>query len=1434
MIDKIIGYSVQNKVGTAIAIFFLILWGVYSATQLPLDAVPDITDNQVQVITASPDLAAQEVERLITFPLETALSATPGSQNIRSVSRFGLSVITVVFEEDVDTYLARQLVQERINEVGQDIPPEIGIPKIGPMSTGLGMIYQYVVKNKEGQQTHTPTELRTYQDWLIKRQLLQVKGVIEVNSSGGFVKQYEVALNPIKLAAVEVEIAEVMEALSANNESLGGSYIENERQTLFIRGEGLIKSEDEIGEIVIKNRGGIPILISDVGKVQTGQSARFGAVTADAQGEVVLGQVMMLKGENAAAVTERVKEKMQEIETALPEGVVIEPFLDRTELVNKTIRTVSTNLIEGGLIVILILVLLLGNLRAGLIVASVIPLSMLFAVGMMNLFGVTANLMSLGAIDFGLIVDGAAIIVESIVFRLGRVQGALSRTELNQEVINSSSKIRKSAAFGEIIILIVYLPILSLGGIEGKMFRPMALTVSFAILGALILSLTYVPMMASWVLKQQSKESGFSERFMDFWRRLYEPALAAAFKLKAAIVGAVVVIFVFSLVLLSRIGAEFIPTLEEGDFALHQILPPGSSLKQSVEVSSKLQGMLASEFPAVEKVVTKIGTAEIPTDIMPMEAGDIYVMLKDRNEWVKADSREEMFEEMEKVMNGLPGIKYEFTQPIQMLFNELMTGVRQDIAIKIFGEDMGILLQKGKEVERLLSTIDGVGDIQLEQASGLPQIHVTYKRDQMARYGLSLSEINLLVKAAFAGAKAGLIYEGEKRFDLVVRFEREYRSTLDAINKILIPLENGQQIPLEHVAEVGMKEGPIQISHEEGRRRITLGVNARNRDVVSLVEEIQQRVATDVDLPAGYIVSYGGQFENYEQARERLQAAVPLALGLIFILLYFTFRSFGQALLIFMAVPMSAIGGILSLYLRGMPFSISAGVGFIALFGVAVLNGIVLVGYFNQLKAEGITDIMERIKKGTSVRLRPVLLTAMVASLGFLPMALSTTAGAEVQRPLATVVIGGLLTATLLTLFVIPILYYYLENREMKLAKKAMMLGLVFLSGSMLQAQQVQKTVSLEETVKLAEQNYPSLQAFEWQIKGAEARQKTAWNLPQTQIQFRREEWDGNSPTGIQSIDFIQYMSFPSVYASRKEMFKEQLILEKNRKEIERQRLTAQVASFYIDAWASHETLKKYFQLDSLYRGIEKIAETKLEVGEQGKMSVLSSQLARQENLLHLQEAEGLSRSADQLLNLVAPLGDTLIVPDDEFDLKHLAVLIKRDTALSPSVQLALQQNHVDEANVKIQNHMRLPGLIGGFFLQQLDGESGFMGYQLGMSVPLWGRAQKNMAESANMNALASKSMVANEQLIAQQKILTATNRLNSLEKRLNTLLEEIVPARQELLSLAQTQYELGEVGFNVYEAQLASFLETDLIVLNTRKEILLSYINLLYLQGKL
>lgn len=1397
MFDKIIAYSIENKFMIGLLTLALIVWGIFSLRQLPIDAVPDITNNQVQVITTSPTLATQEIEQFITTPIELALQNIQQLAEIRSISRFGLSVVTVVFEEDMDIYLARQLVSEYLREAEENIPTELGKPTLSPISTGLGEIYQYVVRPEEGfEDQYSPMELRTIQDWIVRRQLSGIKGVVEVNTLGGDLKQYEVALNPDLLKSLQLSITDIFTALEKSNENTGGAYIEKNPRTYYIRTNGIAQSLEDIENIVVTVQSGKPILIKDVSTVKLGKAPRYGAMTRDGK-EVVGGTVMMLKGANSAAVTERIKARVEQVQKSLPEGVVIEPFLVRDKLVNTAISTVKTNLIEGGLIVIFILVLMLGNWRAGLIVASVIPLSMLFVVSMMNVFGISANLMSLGAIDFGLIVDGAVIIVEAIVHRLQvRFAGQkLTAAQMNSEVKTAAKKIRSSAAFGEIIILMVYIPILALVGIEGKMFKPMAQTVMLAIAGALILSLTYVPMMTALFLdKVISSKRTIADSIIALFQRLYTPFLNLALRFKAIFVFATVTLFAFSLLIFSRMGGEFIPTLEEGDLALHQILPPGSSLSQSVEISKIIQEKLLAEFPEVADVVTKIGSSEIPTDPMPVETGDIMVIMKPKSEWTSAKSRQEMFEKMETSLKSIPGLSYEFSQPIQMRFNELMTGSRGDIAIKLFGEDLDLLFSKAKEAEKIIRNVDGVGTIKVEQTVGMPQIIINFKYDKMAQYGLQVKEVNQIVRAAFAGEAAGTIYEGDRRFDLVVRLDETYRQDLQNVSNLYIPLDNGTQVPLTAVANVELIDAPMQISRENTNRRIVISVNVGNIDVETLVENIRRELDEKIELPAGYYFTYDGQFENLQAANARLMVAVPIALALIFILLYFTFGSIVQALLIFTAIPLSAIGGIWALELRGMPFSISAGIGFIALFGVAVLNGIVLIGYFNQLKKEGVKNITERIIKGTSVRLRPVLLTAAVASLGFLPMALSTSGGAEVQRPLATVVIGGLITATFLTLVVLPILYSWLAKwQERKdggtTVTSLIVLSLLFFS---LSAEAQQRFLTMDEAAEIAVQNHPIIQAADLQIQQSEIMQNLPYSFGNTEISYRGDGMFRENGQQVNQIEVIQNIPNPASVKAQNVLQNEVVRQSYLSKELTKRKLTLEVKKTYFELQQRKELKQLYRQLIQIYEQYFQIATARVDIGAANPVEKLSIQSALNEyRSLHNQsilEIESLEKQLTNLLNI-----------EQRVTSKDSLVMIAFDTKNSLNglqIQIANQDIQIEQANVELLKADLKPDFNIGYAVQNYFDGGWLNGVQVGISIPIFNSHIKRRISVQELQVQIQKTKLDVKKQQINQELLSIENTIRLYESGANYYQEQLEIINPEIVRISNLNYEAGEISY--------------------------------------
>lgn len=1057
MFQKLITYSIRHKLVIGVLSIALAIWGVWSLIHLPFDSTPDITDNQVQVITQAPSLGAQEVEQYVTTPVEMALANIPRIQERRSISRSGLSVITLVFDDAADIYWARSQVSQVVEQLEKELPKNTET-EMGPIATGLGEIYHYTIRAKEGyEHQYSLTQLRTMQDWIVRKQLSGTPGVAEVSGWGGYVKQYEVAINTDQLNASGISVSEVFEALQRNNANTGGSYIEQNSNQYYIRGIGVVKNLEDVANITVKTVDGIPVKVGDVAKVQLGHATRFGAVTRNGEGEVVAGIAIMLKGENFQEVIKNVKERISQIQKSLPEGVVIEPFIDRTNLVDRVEGTIARNLIEGGLIVIFVLVIFLGNWRAGLVVASVIPLSMLFAFGMMKTFGIDGNLMSLGAIDFGMIVDSAVIIVEAVVTHINTghfsqpevraaylaqsqnggaaIPFALTQKQMDEEVHFSASRIRQSAAFGEIIIMIVYIPLMTLVGIEGKMFRPMALTVFFAILGAFILSLTYVPMASSLMLSRKvHTRKTFSDRVIEKLQAWYRPVLDWVLARNKDVITGAVALFCVSIVGFKYLGGEFIPSLEEGDLAVEMSMSQGTSLSQMVESCTKAEKLLKKEYPEIKQVVSRIGSAEIPTDPMPVERADIMIALKPKAEWTSAKTTPELMEKMEETLSAIPGLEAEISQPIQMRNNELLTGIKQDVAIKIFGDDLDVLTQQAGKVKKMIEDVPGVSGIFVEEVAGLPQIQVKYNHEKMAAYGVSVDDISEILETTFAGAVAGSLYEGDKKFDIVLRMDPSQRN-VESLEQLSIPLKDGTDIPLSQVADIDYSPAPAQVSHEDGARRIYVGFNVKGRDVQSTVEDIQEILDEKLKLPDGYYYNYGGEFENLQSATNRLMVVIPIALVIILLLLYATVKNVRESLFVFSAIPLAAIGGVWALWLRGMPFSISAGVGFIALFGVAVLNGIVLIGQMNQMQREektadklsasiGVTELIHhRIIESCMVRLRPVLMTALVASMGFLPMALSQGDGAEVQRPLATVVIGGLITSTLLTLLVLPAIY---------------------------------------------------------------------------------------------------------------------------------------------------------------------------------------------------------------------------------------------------------------------------------------------------------------------------------------------------------------------------------------------------------------------------
>ncbi len=1437
MLNKIIHWSIANKLIVAILTLGLIVWGLFSLSNLPIDAVPDITNNQVQIVTSAPSSGAEDIERFVTFPVEQTMATIPGIEEIRSFSRFGLSVVTVVFDESTDIYWARQQVAERLSEAKNQIPAGFGEPSMAPLSTGLGEIYQYIVKPKKGYENKfNASDLRTIQDWTIRRQLLGVQGIADISGFGGKLKQYEIAIDLVQLKGFGLTVSDVFRAVQENNQNTGGAYIERNSYTTYIRTDGLMKSLEDIEQTIITQTDqGTPVLVKDVSTVEIGAAVRYGALTYNTTGEVVGGIVLMLKGANSSKVIEDVKERMEQIKQTLPNGVEIEVYLDRTKLVNSAISTVSKNLIEGALIVIFVLVLLLGNFRAGLIVASVIPLAMLFAISLMNVFGVSGNLMSLGALDFGLIIDGAVIIVESTLhFLYHKGNQSLNQKEMDIQVYNSASKFSKSAVFGQIIILVVYLPLLALVGIEGKMFKPMAQTVMFAVIGALILSLTYVPMISALVLKKKIiVRETFSDKIIKIVKRFYAPALNAFLRKQKTVMAGLLGLIVLSLFLFTRLGAEFIPSLDEGDFAVETRMITGTSLTKTIETTSKASDVLLKNFPEVKEVVGKIGTAEIPTDPMPMEACDLMIILKDKDEWVSATTKEELAEKMQKKLEeNVAGVSFGFQQPIQMRFNELMTGAKQDVVVKIYGEDLDELSKYAEKIGSLSAKIKGVQDVYVEEVTGLPQMVVSFNREALAKYNISVDEVNTAINISFAGQAAGLIFEGEKRFDLVVKLDSTNRASLDDLKSITVMSPSGIQVPLEQLANVDFKKGPNQIQRDDAKRRILVGFNVRGRDVESIVIELKKQIENNVRFDPGYFPTYGGTFKNLENARNRLAIAVPVALFMIFFLLYLTFQSLKQAVLIFSAIPLAALGGILALWMRGMPFSISAGVGFIALFGVAVLNGIVLISEFNSLKKEGYFNTFRIVLMGTRARLRPVLLTALVASLGFLPMALSHGSGAEVQKPLATVVIGGLFTATILTLFVLPI-FYLLSERKMKKKKiKSVVLSLVLLM-SLPTFGQIPKSLSLEECLKMAKENNLAYKSSELQIQKELLLGKSAAVIPKTGIVFMTGQYNSYYKKD-NNITINQTIPFPTVFSKEKELGQVRsqqatVVHFSNWKD-----LSVQIQSRYESIRYLKAKVAVLKNQDSLMAAIEKRVEVKLGLKDVTKLEsvLVTSKRKEIQNLVRftLDECTAEENNLRFLLGIDFPV-TTL---NDPYRNQNFSILRDSSSIVNhPKIAFHEVQQRVIEKEKQVLLAKTLPDITIGYVNQTLVGVHSVNGPdvtflqsdrfhvgQIGLDIPLFYGASKRKSAVLNTDLKQNDLQLAsikNELLSGyEQTLIQYTSFLKSFELYALQLMPQVKMMHDQAALLLET----GEISTIEFLQTKQSTLDIELNYLQLIKNI--------------
>lgn len=1425
MIEKIVAFSISNKLIVLLFTIGLILWGVYSIYHISLGTVPDITNNQVQVITTSRNLATEDIEQFITYPIELEMGNLPGVEEIRSISKFGLSVVTIIFDDDLGTYLPRQLIAEKLKSAEELIPKQYGVPEMGPISTGLGEIYQYVLDvEPEYDSVYSIMELRTIQDWIVRRQLIGIPGVVEVNTWGGFLKQYEVAVNPDRLISIDVGIDEVFKALENNNEIIGGGYIEKYHESYFVRGDGMVKSIEDIENIVVKSVNNLPILIRDVGEVRMGHATRFGAITANGHGEKVMGQVMMLKGANSSEVIDAIKTRVAEVQKTLPPGIKINPFLERTELIDKTTFTITENLILGALIVIFVVVLLLGDWRSGIIVSSIIPLSLLFSISLMNLFGISANLMSLGAIDFGIIIDGAVIIVEYVLFQFTKNQSQLKKLDAKDlqsakdEITRSASnKMTKSAIFGQIIILVVFLPILTLSGIEGKMFRPMALSFGFAVTGALLLCLTYVPAISALLLKPEIlHKPKISDRIMAFLERIYLPFLRFALSHTRTTLFVAIALLGAAIFTFTKMGGEFIPTLDEGDYVVQPVLRPGTSLSETVQFCTKIESILLDEFPEVSQVVSRIGAAEVPTDPMSMEMSDIIICLKPKSEWVSAETKEALADKMKEAMSVFPGVEFEFTQPIEMRFNELITGVRADLAIKIYGEDLQILYDQALKIKALISDIEGASDISVEQIVGLPQMQVKYDRQRMAHYGLNISNINDIIAMTFAGKTASTVFEGERRFDLVVRFDKLNRKSLESLKQIRVNTPSGQQIPIQEVADISIQSGPAQISRDNTHRRIVIGINVRNSDVQTIVDEAKRIIEANVNLPNGYYITYGGQFENLQNATKRLKIVVPIVLILIFILLYFAFRSVTQAALIYTVIPLSAIGGVFFLWIRDMPFSISAGIGFIALFGIATLNGIVLISHFNELMEKGISNIKECVIEGTKARLRPVLLTASAAALGFFPMAFSESAGAEVQRPLATVVIGGLTTATLLTLIVLPVIYTlvyggYVKKGHSKYNLRLFLIALPFVFISSLSNAQ-DKEIDLNSAMKIAKSNNIELKNASLMVEEQKSLLKTAWQLGDTEFLYSNGQL--NSELVDYNWQIKQDFGAPFHQASTSNFMKllvdqdeaKQLLIAKN---IE---LETEMA-YYGLAWRQYR--QELIETDYLqYKEALKIADHMYQSGENNLLSKLMMESKYEDLRLMLQQAKSDFTSAQHRFMkvlqsdiLYTTVMDSLPKVKTNFNMDSLNITFEKSVLM-----LYLQKGLlVSEQNIKVQKSTASPKLSFGYFNQSIDKSKGHDGWEMSLRFPLWFRPNSGQIQSAKIqNEIRHNTY--------QLQRFSIVNDLQVLHNQRKTLIEKLDAYERTslrnanlIMENAGILYKNGEIGYLEYIRSIGQVIQIKL-----------------------
>ena len=1410
MLEKIIAFSLRNKLIILLFTLLVVGFGLYSITQISIGAVPDVTNNQVQVITTSRNLSTQDIEQFITYPVEIEMANLPGVKEIRSISKFGLSVVTIVFDDDLGTYLPRQLIAEKIKTASEKIPQGFGTPEMGPITTGLGEIYQYTLEVKpEFKSQYSVTDLRTLQDWVVKRQLSGIKGVVEINTWGGYLKQYEIAIVPSSLKAMNITTLDVFNALEKNNSIAGGAYIEKTNQSYFIRAEGKVKSIQDIEDIVVKNTNGLPVYVKNVAQVRYGNANRFGAITGNGEGEKVLGQVMMLKGGNSKQVITDVKNRVAEIQKRLPQGVYINGFLERSELVGKTTFTVAENLILGCLIVIFVVVLLLGNWRSGLVVASVIPLCLLFAISLMNIFGIDANLMSLGAIDFGIIIDGAVIIVEFIAFQIAHKSKSLEilskedrQIEIDQITYKSASKMMNSAIFGQLIILIVFIPILSLTGIEGKMFKPMGMTFSFALVGAMLFCFTYVPVVSSLFLKpKEENPKSISNRLIQLMQSWYLPVITWALaNTKKVMYGAVGLLFM-AMALFATMGGEFIPTLDEGDFVIQPVLKTGTSLTKTIATTTKIEKIILKNFPEVEQVVSRIGAAEVPTDPMSMEESDVIVKLKPKSEWVSASSKDELADKIKAAIEKqIPNMDIEFTQPIEMRFNELISGTRSDVAVKIFGEDLEVLARKAIEIKKAIQNIEGASDVIIEKTEGLPQMAVSYDRSKIARYGLNIADLNEIIALGFAGKTVGNVFDGEKRFDMVVRLDKTNRRDIEDLRNFYVAVPNGEQIPLSELANIEYTEGPAKISRDNTNRRIVVGINVRNRDLQSVVLDIQNIVNAKIKLPVGYTVSYGGQFENLQSAKARLAIAVPIALFLIFILLYFAFSSIKEALMVYSAIPLSAVGGVLFLWLRDLPFSISAGVGFIALFGIAVLNGIVLIEHFKELKNSGMQDMDELILKGTTDRLRPVILTAAAAALGFLPMAISSSAGAEVQRPLATVVIGGLFTATILTMVVLPILYKVFDEKEFKKAKfkihNKTYLFFALLCSSFAFSQKTNP--ELDILISKALQNSKGIKAAQLQVDKMKGNINSAYTFDKTNIYYSYDQNNlalNNQPLKVFGIQ--QRFAFPTVYGAQKSVNTAEYEKEKAGFEIQKNKLTFDVSKTYHQIVYLQHQEKLYRYLDSLYQNFSKASDRKFELGETNYLEKITAQAKFRKMNTTLSQIENDKKAQYEILQSLVQSEEIIMINNSKMEpIDNLTN--ETSKSLYSSYLESITKNYKNQ--IGLQKQHWLPDLNLDYFQGKNTGLSqSLYGFQVGVGIPLFYFGNKAKSKVAQLELQSWEQQKQNEEQKINQYISQKINELAKYQEAINYYNQYGKKLSEEIIKVGNRSYKQGEIDFFQY-----------------------------------